>query len=88
VPHHKSTMKRLRQSEVRRQRNVHFRSRMRTAIKKVREALEKDDVEAAKTALADATKIIDSTRSRGVIHAKTASRTISRLTRAVNAKNA
>jgi len=87
VPHHKSASKRLRQGEVRRQRNVHFRSTMRSAIKRVRAALDKDDVDAARTALAEATQIIDSTRSRGVIHARNASRKISRLTRAVNAKS-
>ncbi len=87
MPHHKSASKRLRQGEVRRQRNVHFRSTMRSAIKRVRAALDKDDVDAARTALAEATQIIDSTRSRGVIHARNASRKISRLTRAVNAKS-
>jgi len=86
VPHHKSASKRLRQAEVRRQRNVHFRSNMRTAIKKVRAALDAGDVPKAQTLLAEATQIIDTTRSHGVIHARTASRKIGRLTRAVNAK--
>ena len=84
VPHHKSAFKRLRQTETRRQRNIHYRSRMRSAIKKVRTALEANDVAAAQTALVEATKIIDSTQSKGVIHRRNASRTISRLTRAVS----
>ncbi len=84
MPHHKSAFKRLRQTETRRQRNIHYRSRMRSAIKKVRTALEANDVAAAQTALVEATKIIDSTQSKGVIHRRNASRTISRLTRAVS----
>jgi small subunit ribosomal protein S20 len=86
VPHHKSASKRLRQGEVRRQRNVHFRSTMRSAIKQVRQALDKGDVDGAQKFLAEATQIIDATRNKGVIHARTASRKISRLTRAVNTK--
>ena len=84
MPHHKSAIKRLRQGEIRRQRNVHYRSRMRTAIKKVREAIAAEDVDNAKKALAEATRIVDATQSKGVVHRRTASRTIGRLTRAVN----
>ncbi len=87
MPHHKSTMKRLRQSEVRRQRNVHFRSKMRSAVKRVREAIDGDDAAAAETHLKDAVKVIDQNRSKGVIPAKTAARTISRLTKAVQSKS-
>ena len=84
VPHHKSASKRLRQTETRKDRNVHFRTRMRTAIKKVRSALETNDTDKAREALAEATKVIDATCSKGVIHRRTAARNISRLTRAVN----
>ena len=87
MPHHKSAAKRLRQAEVRRQHNVHFRSQMRSAIKRVRTALEAGDVEGAQTHLGEATRIIDTTRAKGVIHAHDASRKISRLTRAVRAKS-
>lgn len=87
MPHHKSTAKRLRQSEKLRQRNVHFKSEMRTAVKKVHQALDSDDTSAAQDELCKAVKIIDSNRSKGIIHARTASRKVSRLTRAVNAKS-
>jgi len=87
VPHHKSAIKRLRQTETRTARNVHYRSRMRTAIKKVRQALDANEIDEARQALAEATKIIDSSRSKGVIHRRTASRTISRLTRAVQSSS-
>ena len=87
MPHHKSASKRLRQTGKRTLRNVHFRSRMRTAIKKVRQALEANEVEKAQQALVEATKIIDSSRTKGVIHRRTASRTISRLTRAVQSSS-
>lgn len=87
MPHHKSASKRLRQCETRTKRNIHYRSRMRTAIKKVRQALEANEVEKAQQALVVATKVIDSSRTKGVIHRRTASRTISRLTRAVQSSS-
>ena len=88
MPHHKSAIKRLRQTDKRRAHNAHFRTRMRSAVKKVRQAVEENDAEKAEGLLKSAEKIIDSTRSKGIIHRRTASRKISRLTRAVQSLKA
>ncbi len=81
---HKSALKRQRQNEKKRARNVHIRSTLKTVIKRVRLAVEAKDVEKARTALAEAIPAINKAKSKGVIHGNTASRKVSRLTRLVN----
>jgi small subunit ribosomal protein S20 len=81
----KSAEKRQRQNEKRRMRNKAARSRMRTAIKGVRSALQEGEADKARELLPEAIRVIDVTRRKNVIHANTAARTKSRLTRAVNA---
>jgi small subunit ribosomal protein S20 len=54
---------------------------MRTAIKKVRQAVEKEE---AQKSLLSAVSIIDKTVSKGIIHKNTADRYKSRLTKFVN----
>lgn len=82
---HASALKRVKQSEKRRLRNLHIKSTVKTAVKKVREAIEKKDVEGAQRALRKAISLIQKACSKGVFHKNTSSRKISRLTRAVNA---
>lgn len=81
---HKSALKRQRQNEKKRARNVHIRSTLKTVVKRVRLAVEAKDVEKARTALAEAIPAINKAKSKGVIHGNTASRKVSRLTRLVN----
>ncbi|MGB8931107.1 MAG: 30S ribosomal protein S20 [Anaeromyxobacteraceae bacterium] len=81
-----SSEKRIRQTLKRRDRNVAVRSSVKTAVKKLREALEKGDLAAAKTALAGAEKALGSAASKGVLHKNAASRRISRLAHAVAKK--
>jgi small subunit ribosomal protein S20 len=81
---HKSALKRQKQNEKRRLRNVHVRSTLKTVIKKVTSAVDEQDIEKAKTALAEAIPAIDKAKSKGVIHRNTASRKVSRLTKLVN----
>lgn len=81
---HKSALKRQKQDEKRRLRNVHVRSTLKTVIKKVTSAVNGQDIEKAKTALAEAIPAIDKAKSKGVIHRNTASRKVSRLTKLVN----
>ena len=83
-----SAEKRNRQRLKRRERNVFHLTTMRTYVKRVRAALEAKDGGKAKSALAEATKIIDKAAQKGVIDKKTASRKISRLTLAVRRANA
>lgn len=84
MAHHKSAIKRIKQNKVRNARNKHVRSTLKTFVKRVREAVEKNDVTAAKEALAAAIPVIDKSATKGVIHKSNASRSVSRLTKLVN----
>lgn len=84
MANHKSAEKRNRQAQIRRLRNRAVRSKMKTAIRNLNEAIEGGNVEEAKSALADTVPVIAKTASKGTIHKKNASRKISRLTRRVN----
>jgi small subunit ribosomal protein S20 len=84
VANHKSAKKRARQALRRRDRNRHDRSEMRSAVKLVRTALEAGNAEAATGALKQAESKLRRASSKGLIHWKTASRRISRLTKATN----
>lgn len=81
---HESALKRHRQSEKRKLRNRSVRSQMKTSIKTLSDAVAGKDKAAAKEALKATTASIAKTASKGVIHKKTASRKISRLTRRIN----
>ncbi len=81
-------MKRARQAEKRRLRNLHIRSTVKSAIKNVRMAVEKKDVEGAQKALSKAVPLIQKAQSKGVFHKNTSSRKISRLTREVHSLTA
>jgi small subunit ribosomal protein S20 len=85
LANHASALKRARQNELRRMRNKAYRTKVRGAIKTVRQALEAKDQEAARAALKQAEPVIDKAASKGVLPKKTASRKISRLTKQINA---
>jgi small subunit ribosomal protein S20 len=78
-----SAEKRNRQAQKRRDRNVAVRTRVKGAVKKVREAVAKHDEGAAKKALLEAVSTLDKAASKGVVHKNAASRRISRLAKAV-----
>jgi len=82
---HDSALKRARQSEKRRIRNVSIKSALKTYSKKVLQAVEKKKPEEAKKALTLALPAYQKAASKGVIHKKTAARKISKLTKKVNA---
>ncbi|MDD2271531.1 MAG: 30S ribosomal protein S20 [Desulfuromonadaceae bacterium] len=84
MAHHKSAIKRIKQSIKKTARNRHVTSTLKTYIKRVREAVAAKDKDAAVAALKAAIPVIDSTSSKGVIHSSTASRSVSRLTKLVN----
>jgi len=81
MAHTASAKKRIRQAQKRRLRNKHYKSMMKTYIKKVRLA---NDREAAEQALRKATSVIDKLVSKGIIHRNTAANKKARLTRYVN----
>jgi small subunit ribosomal protein S20 len=78
-----SAEKRNRQAHKRRARNVQVRTGVKSAVKKVREALEKGDATAAAAALKAAERTIAKGGSKGVVHRNAASRKISRLAHAL-----
>jgi small subunit ribosomal protein S20 len=84
MANHKSALKRIRQNEKRYARNRFWKSTLRTSIKQVRVAIDGGDVQQAETALNEAIKTISHVASKGIIHKRTASRKVSRLTLAVN----
>ncbi len=84
MAHHKSAIKRIKQNEKRNARNRHQKSTLKTYIKRVREAVESKDKEAAVAALQAAIPVIDKTATKGVIHKANAARNVSRLTKLVN----
>lgn len=71
--------KRARQSEARYAVNKARRSRIRTFVRKVEEALAAGNAEAATAALANAAPELMRGVTKGVLHANTVSRKISRL---------
>jgi len=84
LANHKSALKRHTQSIKNRERNRSNRTRMKTAVKSVLEAVENKDVNAAAT-LSSAVSVVAKSASKGLIHKNTAARKISRLTKRVNA---
>jgi small subunit ribosomal protein S20 len=79
VANTKSAEKAARQAEKHRVRNVALRSRMRTAIRKVNDALAGADKDAVKTSYTDAVPQIDALVTKGLIHRNKAARHKSRL---------
>lgn len=85
MAHHKDALKRIRQNEKTRQSNRHYRSRMRTEIKKLRQSIDAGDVSAARDQLPKTISMIQRVAQKGIIHRRQAARRVSRLSRAVNA---
>ncbi len=81
---HKDAVKRLKQSEGRRERNKSVRTLFRGRIRSCREAIAAGDAALAKQRLHEADSAIRTAVRKGVIHSNTANRYISRLTRQVN----
>jgi small subunit ribosomal protein S20 len=85
LAHSLSAIKRIRQNEERRQRNRANRSQLRTQIKKVRKALDDNDIEAARALLPETASLLDRLVKKGIIHGNTGSRYMSRLAHHVSA---
>jgi small subunit ribosomal protein S20 len=83
MPNHKSAEKRVRQSERRRAINRSNRSRLRTAMKDLRGALDKGGKAAAEL-LPKTVSEIDKAVQKGVLHRNAAARQKSRLTARAN----
>ena len=84
MPNHKSSEKRVRQSEKRRVINRGNRTKVRTYIKKLRAALESGKSADVQTVLPDTISVIDKAVQKGVMHKNAAARYKSRLTVSAN----
>ena len=80
-----SARKAARQSEKRRALNASQRSELRSAIKRVRKAIEAGDQGAARAVLRASPKVLDSIADKKIIHKNKASRPKSRLSAAIKA---
>ncbi|MFO0689277.1 MAG: 30S ribosomal protein S20 [Myxococcota bacterium] len=85
MANHKSALKRISQSERRRKRNQHIRSKMRTVVKRYREALESGNASQAGEAFKVVEREIRRAASRGVIPKRRADRSVGRLAKRLNA---
>ncbi|MEX1060018.1 MAG: 30S ribosomal protein S20 [Methyloceanibacter sp.] len=81
----KSAKKAARQTIRRTAVNKARRTRLRSSVRKVEEAIASGNKEAAAAALKEAEPIIARTAQKGVVHRKTASRKVSRLAKRVRA---
>jgi small subunit ribosomal protein S20 len=77
--------KRARQSVAQRTHNMAQRSELRTAVKKVRKAIEAGNQDAALVQMQASQSVIDRIADKKIIHKNTASRTKSALVKAIKA---
>ncbi|MGI6605330.1 MAG: 30S ribosomal protein S20 [Firmicutes bacterium] len=77
----KSALKRIKVAEKRRLRNAIMKSRVRTAIRRFKEALDKGDAEAVRETMAKAFSVIDKAAAKGVLHKNNAARKKAKLSR-------
>ena len=79
MAHHKSALKRVRQTTKRTAHNRSIRADLRTNIKKFRLLQESGNIEQARDAYTDVQKNIDKAITKGILHKRTGSRYKSRL---------
>ena len=84
MANHKSALKRAHQNEIRRLRNKSVKTRMRNIVKDIRLSVRESSKEDVLKKLDMAKSSIDRASQKGVIHKKTASRKISRLSKLAN----
>ena len=79
MAHHKSAIKRVRQTIKRTAQNRSLRSDLRTVIKKFRSILEGGNIEQVREAYPGVQKNIDKAVTKGILHKRTGARYKSRL---------
>ena len=82
---HLSALKRARQNKKRRARNQSRKTRVKSVVREVRQALVQGQGEEAQAALTRAVPVIARAAGKGTLHWRAAARKTSRLTRQVNA---
>ena len=79
MANHVSSLKRARQTVRKTDTNRANRSRVRTSLRTLREALVKGDVQAAQTQFRETVSVLDKSVQTGILHGNTVSRYKSRL---------
>ena len=85
MANHKSSVKRIRQTIKKTERNRFYRTRLKNIVKDVRTAVDAGNKEEAQAALKVANQQIHKFVSKGILKKETAARKVSRLHKAVNA---
>ena len=85
---HASAVKAHRQTVKRTVHNRELRSRLRTALKAIRAAIDAGKTAEAKAALSQTFSIVDKMSAKGIIHDNAAGRYKSRLVKRISAKTA
>ena len=83
MAHHSATIKAVRQTKIRNERNTALRTKLRNSVKKVVAAIDSGNKDEAKNALLNAQKQIDKSVTKGVLKKETGSRKLSRLNKSV-----
>jgi small subunit ribosomal protein S20 len=84
LANHPSALKRAKQNKVRRLKNASVKSKIKTGVKQFLQTLESSSPESAQPAFTQAVSLIDRAGSKGVLHRRTVSRKISRLSKKLN----
>lgn len=84
MANHPQAQKRNRQRIKKQAHHRHYRTTLRTHVKRVRAAVADKDMDRAREALKTAVPFIDRCAGKGIVPSERASRTVSRLTKAVN----
>jgi small subunit ribosomal protein S20 len=84
MPNIASAKKRMRQDAVRRDRNRTRRSKLRTSLRKLNEAIESGDMDSVRESWREAQSMLDRTAQSGVIHRNLAARKKARLSRRIS----
>jgi len=82
-----SAVKAHRQTIKRHEHNRQLRSRLRTALKGIRAAIQSNDLETAKARLTDTFSLVDKMANKGIIHRNTAGRYKSRLVSGIRSRS-
>ena len=85
MANHFSALKRARQTETKTTRNRASKSRLRGALRSLKQAIAKGDKAAAQTAYRATVSVVDKGVQKGVLHKNTASRYKARLSARVKA---
>jgi small subunit ribosomal protein S20 len=85
---HASAVKAHRQTIKKTEHNRGLRSKLRTALKAIRTAIDTGDTAAAKAAVSQTFSLIDKMSGKGIIHDNAAGRYKSRIAKRITAKSA